>query len=228
MISAAAIVKIAPAAAPYAAELVLQMVNEDIQDNIERASKFLGQIHVESGGFARVVESMAYSPERLLKIFRGRNGGINDLAEARALLAKGQKAVANFVYGGKFGLKRLGNTQPDDGWNFRGRGLKQLTGRDNYRRFSLGWLGNESLLVAPELVAEPHGAVASAVWFWGNKGLNAIADTGDVAAVTLKVNGGDIGLPERIKFTALYRAAWSATPDFSNVTSAVHSTEDMK
>lgn len=226
MISAGAIVKIAPAATPYAAELVRQMVEAGIQDNIERASKFLGQIHVESGGFARVVESMAYSPERLLTIFRGRNGGINDLAEARALVANGQKAVANFVYGGKFGLKRLGNTQLDDGWNFRGRGLKQLTGRDNYRRFSLGWLGVDDLLNTPYRVAEPDGAVASAVWFWVNKGLNAIADSGDITDVTLKVNGGNIGLQERIKWTIEYREAWTDKPDFSNVTSAVHSTEE--
>lgn len=228
MITAAAIVKIAPAAKRYAEELAMQMAEAGIQANPTRASMFLGQVHVESRGFASVIESMAYRPERLLQVFGGRNGGINNLAEARALVARGQEAIANFVYGGAFGRKKLGNTEPDDGWNLRGRGLKMITGRDNYRRFSLFWLGDESLLEHPERVADPDGAVASAIWFWTNKKLNAEADRGTVKSVTRIVNGGEMGLEEREFWTERYRKVWVPAPDFSNVTSSVHTTGTIR
>lgn len=227
MITADAIVKIAPAAKRYAGELVRQMAEAGIQANPRRASIFLGQIHVESGGFARVVESMGYSPKRLLQVFQGRNGGLKTLADAQALVARGQEAVANFVYGGKFGLKNLGNTQAGDGWAFRGRGLKQLTGRDNYRRFSQFWLGDEDLLETPDRVADPDGAVASAVWFWVNKKLSAEADRGTVESVTRIVNGGVNGLEDRKVWTKAYMRAWTETPDFSNVVASVGSTEEL-
>lgn len=228
MITADAIVKIAPAAKRYSAELVRQMSEAGIQANVRRASMFLGQIHVESGGFARVVESMGYSPKRLLQVFHGRNGDIKTLADAQALVSQGQEAVANFVYGGKFGLKNLGNTQPGDGWAFRGRGLKQLTGRDNYHRFSHFWLSSDELLERPDRVADPDGAVASAVWFWTNKKLNAVADGGSIEAVTRIVNGGVNGLEDREKATKDYMRAWSDAPDFSNVVGTVHSTEAIQ
>lgn len=228
MILPAAIVKIAPAAKPYADELVRQMAESGIMANPLRASMFLGQIQHESGGFTRVVESLAYRPARLLEVFRGRNGGLKTLAQAEALVAQGQKAVADFVYGGEFGRRQLGNTQPGDGSRFIGRGLKQLTGRDNYRRFSLAWLGDESLLSTPDRVAEPDGAVASAVWFWMAKGLNEDADRGSVEAVTKRVNGGLNGLAERIKATQEYRKAWREPADFRKVTQTVTSTEDER
>ena len=105
---------------------------------------------------------------------------------------------------------------------FRGRGLKQLTGKDNYRRFSLSWLGDESLLTTPDHVAEADGAVASAVWFWLANGLNEIADRGDVRAVTIKVNGGTFGLRDREIWTDRFSNAWQDKPDFSNVISGAN------
>ena len=203
------IVKVAPAAAPYAGELVRQCAEAGILDTVRRFSMFLGQVHVESGGFAKVVESLNYSATALKKLFGRRRISLADAdkfgrtAERPAV----QSALANILYGGPFGREQLGNTEPGDGWRFRGRGLKQLTGRDNYRRFSRAWLGDESLLDFPDRVADPDGAVASAVWFWASKGLNGVADRGTVADVTRIVNGGTIGLTDRETWTQTYRTA---------------------
>lgn len=224
MIRPDAIVKIAPAAERYAVELVKQCTEAGIMANPQRASMFLGQVHVESMGFARVVESMAYRPVRLLEVFPGRNG-LKTLAQAQAIVARGAASIAEAVYGLPWGAKALGNTEPGDGARFIGRGLKMLTGRGNYRRFSRAWLGDESLLQTPARVVEPDGAVASAVWFWTSKSLNAVADRGSVEAVTRIVNGGVNALAEREKWTAEYRKAWADPADFSRVTSRVTSTE---
>lgn len=222
MITAPAITRIAPAAAQYADELVKQMKAAGIMDNVKRASMFLGQVHVESGGFRTVVESLNYSADAILKTF-GRHriseadakkfGRID--AEVRKRTGwkledqpAHQNALANILYGGEWGRKNLGNTNPGDGWRFRGRGIKQLTGRDNYRRFSRAWLGDESLLENPDRVANPDGAVASAIWFWRANGLNEIADRGSVDAVTKVVNGGALGLSDRKAWTQKYAAQW--------------------
>lgn len=225
MITAKAIIEVAPAAAPYAVELVKQMSAAGIQANPKRAAMFLGQIHQESGGFTAVVESLSYraSSEMMRKFIAwGRITPAEALKFGKtADHPANQSALANILYGGSFGRRELGNTQPGDGWKFIGRGLKQLTGRDNYRRFSRAWLGDESLLETPERVAQPDGAVASAVWFWVSKQLNAEADRGTVESVTRIVNGGAVGLAERKKWTDLYRAKWTDKADFSDVTARV-------
>jgi putative chitinase len=91
----------------------------------------------------------------------------------------------------------LGNTKPGDGWRFRGRGLKQLTGRNNYAAFgkTVGMTAEE----AAEYVATEKGAIESACWFWGAKKLNAVADARDIVKMTKIINGGDIGLDDRKK-----------------------------
>lgn len=210
MIRADAIEKIAPAAKPYAAELVKQMAEAGIMANQKRAAMFLGQIHVESMGFASVVESLNYADTALIAKFGRHRISIEDARKfgRRAGQKANQNALANILYGGEWGAENLGNTQHGDGWRFRGRGLKQLTGRENYRLFSRAWLGDESILSKPERVAEPDGAVASAVWFWAAKGLNELADRGTVEQVTRVVNGGQNGLAERKLWTERYRDAW--------------------
>lgn len=204
-ITKAAILKVAPAADQYADELLRQMKQADITTPL-RAAHFLGQIYQESGGFTVVVESLNYSATALKKLFGRHRISLADCDKFGRTNehAAHQNALANILYGGKWGQDNLGNTEPGDGWRFRGRGLKQLTGRDNYRRFSHAWLGSDELLVKPERVADPDGAVASAIWFWTSRGLNATADTNDVAAVTRKVNGGTNGLPERRQWTAAF------------------------
>lgn len=213
MITAQAITRIAPAAAKYADELVKQMKAAGIMDNVKRASMFLGQVHVETGGFRTNVESLNYAYDSPMMRNFIRWGRISD-ADAKKFGRTAdhpahQNALANILYGGEFGRKNLGNTQPGDGWKFRGRGLKQLTGRDNYRRFSRAWLGDESLLENPDRVGNPDGAVASAIWFWKANGLNEVADRGSVDAVTKVVNGGTVGLADRKTWTQKYAGAWS-------------------
>ena len=210
MIRADDIVRIAPAAKPYAGELVRQMAEAGIMANQKRASRFLGQIHVESGGFSAVTESLNYSAAALKSMFGRHRISIADADKfGRTSTQKAnQNAIANILYGGEWGRKNLGNTHAGDGWKFRGRGLKQLTGRDNYRRFSRAWLGDESLLDDPDRVARPDGAVASAVWFWAANGLNEIADRGTVEDVTRKVNGGQMLIEDRRAWTDRYAALW--------------------
>src|SRR5690606_9297192 len=138
MIPAAAIVKVAPAAKPYAVELVRQMAESGIMASWPRAAMFLGQIAVESGQFSTVTESLNYSVDALVKMFGRHRISVPDAERYGRKLGQkaNQEALANLLYGGEWGRKNLGNTEPGDGWRFRGRGLKQLTGRDNYRRFS--------------------------------------------------------------------------------------------
>jgi putative chitinase len=169
-----------------------------------RVAGFLSQIGHESGGLAVLQESLNYSVSALLKLF-----GRHRISEADALRygrAPGQPAnqqmLANLLYGGEFGRKNLGNTEPGDGWLYRGRGLKQLTGRSNYRR--CGEAIGADLLDEPDLLLEPANAALSAGWFWSANGLNSIADTGNVAAMTKRINGGSIGLAQR---EALFRTA---------------------
>lgn len=209
-VTAEAIVSVAPGAAPYAEELVRQMHDIGI-DNALIGAHFLGQIHVESGGFTTVTENLNYKTEALLKMF-GRHRITTQQAEQygrNAAHPADQEALANILYGGDFGHRQLGNTEQGDGWRFRGRGLKQLTGRDNYLKFSQSWLGTDELLRRPERVAEPDGAVASAIWFWYAKGLTDIAKTGSVEAVTRRVNGGQNGLDQRRVWTREYMDALS-------------------
>ena len=100
------------------------------------------------------------------------------------------------------GRKDLGNTRPGDGYRFRGRGLLQTTGRDNYR--ATGQAIGLDLWASPELLGQPEPAARSAAWFWESRGLNEIADRGDNLAATKRINGGTNGLDDR---QALYANA---------------------
>jgi putative chitinase len=100
------------------------------------------------------------------------------------------------------GRADLGNVQAGDGFRFRGRGLIQTTGRDNYQR--TGDALGVDLIAEPERLAEPELAARSAAWFWQSHGLNELADGGDIVKITRRVNGGTNGLDDR---TALYEAA---------------------
>lgn len=103
------------------------------------------------------------------------------------------------------GRADLGNTEPGDGYRYLGRGLIQITGRDNYRRCSLGLYGSEqTLLDQPELLEEPTPACRSAGWYWKSRGLNAFADRGDFETLTRRINGGLNGYADRL--AALSRA----------------------
>jgi len=98
--------------------------------------------------------------------------------------------------------KRLGNTPEadGDGQKYRGRGLVQITGRDNYLACSKALFGDNRLLSTPELLEQAEWACKSAAWFWNSRNLNALADAGDMSGITKRINGGFNGLAERLAF----------------------------
>lgn len=158
---------------------------------------WLGQMFVESAGFTTREENLNYSVDGLLKMF-----GRHRISEADARKfgrAPGrpahQNAIANIIYGGEWGRKNLGNTQPGDGWRFRGGGEKQITGRANYRE-----AGHEH---DPDtLRTDPIASAKAAANFFVKHGCVVPALRDDVKGVTLKVNGGTNGLDARIAATA--------------------------
>ena len=159
----------------------------------ERMAGFIAQCAHESNNFRSLEENLNYSEDALLRVF-GRYFGKAPKASASEY-ARNPEMIANRVYNDEFRKYKMGNTQPGDGWMFRGRGLKQLTGRENYTKF--GKSVKMSAEQAAEYVATEKGAIESACWFWNNKKLNAIADTGNIKKLTKVINGGDIGLADR-------------------------------
>ena len=183
-----------------------------------RAAHFISQCAHESGEFRIMEENLNYSEKALNAVF-GRYFGAAPKRNA-AEYARNPEKIANYVYQDKFRSKggQMGNVNEGDGWRFRGRGLKQLTGRNNYTGFgkSVGMTAEE----AAEYVATPKGAVESACWFWDTNKLNTIADTDDVVKMTKKINGGNIGLADR---QARYKKAMEV---FGNPVSLAEATDD--
>jgi putative chitinase len=158
-----------------------------------RVAHFLSQCAHESNNFRSLQENLNYSEKALNAVF-GRYFGAAPKRNA-AEYARNPEKIANYVYQDEFRKYKMGNVNEGDGWLFRGRGLKQLTGRENYTRF--GASINISAEEAAVYVATPKGAVESACWFWNANKLNTIADTDDVVKMTKKINGGNIGLADR-------------------------------
>jgi len=150
-----------------------------------RIAMFLAQISYESRRLSRTEENLAYSSKRLMEVWPSRFPTL----ESTYGYVMNPKALANKVYGG-----RLGNTLPNSGWMYRGRGLKQLTGYANYKAAELGlglrFTGNEE---NAGKVAAPRGAAWSAAWFWAANQLNDVADRGDFRRSTLIINGALTG-----------------------------------
>lgn len=150
---------------------------------------FLGQVMHESGMLTRIEENLNYtSAARICAVWPTR---FRTQADAEPFVRNPQ-GLANKVYGG-----RMGNTQPGDGWKFRGRGLLQVTGRDNYR--TVGERLGVDLVTAPDLLARPVWALRSAVAWW-NRNIPDEA-LGNVSRITKLVNGGDHGLADRLALT---------------------------
>lgn len=161
----------------------------DMFENPKRAAAFLAQIAHESGGFNAVVENLNYSAKGLMTTFK-KYFPTEELAKQ---YERQPEKIANRVYANRM---KNGDENSGDGWRFRGRGLIQLTGRDNYTRFSQG-LGI-SLDETVAYLETPEGAVSSAGWFWDNNSLNAYCDRDDFVGLTKRINGGTIGLPDRV------------------------------
>jgi putative chitinase len=160
-----------------------------------RIAGFVAQCAHESNNFNNLEENLNYKEETLLKVF-GRYFGPAPKRNAKEY-ARNPEKIANYVYMDEFRSSKMGNVKEGDGWRFRGRGLKQLTGRENYTNF--GKTVNMTAEEAAEYVATEKGAIESACWFWNAKKLNAIADSGDIVKMTKIINGGDIGLADRQK-----------------------------
>ena len=160
--------------------------------NVLRLAHFLAQAGHESGQFKATSENLNYSSKGLLGIFP--RYFTPALAES---YARQPQKIANRVYGGRMGN---GVEATGDGFKFRGRGYIQLTGKDNYTQFDK--TVPEDILANPDLVSGKY-ALMSAAWFFDKNKLWAICDKGadqaTVTAVTKRVNGGTIGLPDRIK-----------------------------
>jgi len=152
----------------------------------KRQACFLGQAMHESGNFKNLEENLNYSALGLMKTWPSR---FPDLDTADKYAHNPEK-IANKVYAG-----RMGNIEEGDGYAFRGRGIFQLTGRENYANF--GHNAAVDVLSNPNLLSTPEYATLSASWYWNKRSLNQYADVMDVESLTKRINGGTIGLDNR-------------------------------
>jgi putative chitinase len=153
----------------------------------ERQAAFIGQCAHESANFKTLQENLNYSAKGLNATWPSR---FPSEAEAQPYHRQPEK-IANKVYSG-----RMGNLEEGDGWKYRGRGLIQLTGKDNYRLASDA-LGVD-FIADPDLVLTKEYAALTAAWYWNKRGLNKEADAKDFTGMTKKINGGVIGLADRV------------------------------
>lgn len=165
-----------------------------------RIAGFMSQCAHESRDFTVLEENLNYSAKRLREVFP-RYFRSDSAANA---VARNPEAIANIVYMDANRTKRgaLGNVNPGDGWRFRGGGIKQLTGRNNYTAF--GNFINLSPEKAADYVRTKRGAFESACWFWATNNLEKYADADDIVGMSKRINGGTIGLEDRKRryFTA--------------------------
>ena len=152
----------------------------------ERQACFLAQVMHESNSFKSLSENLNYSAQGLMRTWSSRFPDI-DTAEK---FAHNPEKIANKVYAG-----RMGNIEEGDGWKYRGRGLIQLTGRENYANF--GHNAAVDVLSNPDLLTTPEYACLSAGWYWNKRNLNDLADKMDIEGITKKINGGTNGLEDR-------------------------------
>ena len=159
-------------------------------NTVQRVAAFLAQTAHESGGYKALKENLNYRAETLCKVFPK----YFPTAELAAAYAQKPEMIANRVYGGRMGN---GDEHSGDGFAFCGRGLIQLTGKSNYQLFADSI--DTPVEEIPDFLATFEGAIQSGCWFWETNNLNALADKGDILSMTKKINGGTIGLEDRIK-----------------------------
>jgi len=160
----------------------------EITNTNERLAGFLAQVGHESGGFNAVKENLNYGAKGLRTTF-GKYFPTDELAKQ---YERQPEKIANRVYASRMGN---GPESSGDGWRYCGRGLIQLTGKDNYTRFAAALEISIEECVA--YMETPEGACSSAGWFWDNNRLNSYCDRGDFIGLTKRINGGTIGLADR-------------------------------
>ena len=162
-------------------------------NTVQRVSAFLAQCAHESGGFRAIKENLNYKAESLCKVWPRYFPNI-DVARQ---YAQQPEKIANRAYANRMGN---GPEESGDGWKFCGRGLIQLTGKDNYSRYAQST--EQTLDEASEHLTTFEGCVQSAAWFWEANNLNQYADSGDILTMTKRINGGTLGLEDRQKHYA--------------------------
>ena len=154
-----------------------------------RQAAFIGQCAHESMNFKVLEENLNYSAEALMRTWPSRFPTM----EVAKQYARNPEKIANKVYGGRMGN---GTEETGDGWLYHGRGLIQLTGKDNYTL--AGDALNMDFIHSPDYVLVPKYAALTAGWYWNKRQLNKEADAKDYTGMTKKINGGTIGLDDRI------------------------------
>jgi putative chitinase len=165
-------------------------------NTLKRQAAFIGQCAHESANFKTLEENLNYSAEGLMKTWPSRF----PTKEVADQYARQPAKIAGKVYNG-----RLGNTSEEEASKYLGRGLIQLTGKENYERCGLA-IGID-FLSDPNLLLDPRYAAMSAGWFWNKKGLNELADAQEHGQITKRINGGTLGLDDRIQKTTKAFAA---------------------
>lgn len=186
----------------------VQQACERFQINTKnQEAAFIAQCAHESGGFTMLTENLNYRASTMAACWPGRFAeqgpdkkpkkdaqGKNIPNKFALALEKHPEQLANVVYSSRMGN---GPTESGDGWKYRGRGLKQLTGKDNYTR--CGASIGADLVNDPDLLLNPKYAALSAAWFWHSNKCGPLVESGDFVALTKRINGGTIGLADREK-----------------------------
>jgi putative chitinase len=160
-------------------------------DTPHRVAAFMAQCGHESGGFTALQENLNYSAKGLVGTFKKYfpTEAVAKQYERRP------EMIANRVYANRMGN---GDEASGEGWYFRGRGIVQITGKNNYTKCSQSLFESNVLVENPDLLLESEYAIHSACWFWSAARLNELADIGDMKTMTKRINGGYLGLDERI------------------------------
>lgn len=202
----------AAAARAWAPVLAEALARHGIRSGRQVAAFLANAVH-ETGGLRRFEESLNYSVEGLRRGFgraRISEAMLSALgrvdAPPAARRAADQRGIANAIYGGEWGLRNLGNSEPEDGWAFRGRGIFQLTGRANFERYgrTRGRSAEEALALLSEPATRDAAGADAACWFFTSRRIGPVAEADDIAEARRLINGGDKGLEE---VTALYARA---------------------
>ena len=165
-----------------------------ISTPVQQAS-WIGQCGHECGNFKILEENLMYRAATLLKLFpRTPKRAWGFTPEEAAAYERQPQRIANRIYGNRMGNR---DEASGDGWRFRGSGFLQLTGHSNF--YHAGQALGEDFVMQPELVRTPKYAAMTAGWFWQTHKLNQFADSRDFLMMTKKINGGTIGLDDRIK-----------------------------
>jgi putative chitinase len=159
--------------------------------SVERVAAFIGETYVESAGYTALHENLNYRAASLVKVWPSHFQSM----EIANQYANNPEKIANRAYAGRMGN---GDEASGDGWRFCGRGLIQVTGHDNYQALA------DSLQMniddVPAYLQTFEGAIQSACWFWENNNLNQYADVWDIKTLSIRINGGTLGLEERIRY----------------------------